>query len=58
MQEQLKEGMDVKEVVLPVPFSLMRVIYMAFTSVCLVPVDPIWTGMEGLNWGMIFSEVG
>lgn len=43
MQEQPKEGMDVKEEVIKVPCSLMRVIYLGFTSIYLVPVafDPI-----------------
>lgn len=38
MKEQPKEGMDVKEEVMQVPCSLMRVIYTAFTSIHLVPV--------------------
>lgn len=43
MQEQPKEGMDVKEEVMQVPCPLMKVIYMAFTSIHLAPVasDPI-----------------
>lgn len=38
MQEQPKEGVDVEEEVVKVPCSLMRVIYVTFTSIHLIPV--------------------
>lgn len=65
MQEQPKEGMEVKEEVMQVPCSLMRVTYKAFTSIHLVPVafDPIphfnlLTVREGPELGYFQRWVG
>lgn len=62
MQEHPKEGMDVKEEV--IPCSLMRDIYMEFTSIHLVPVAfyPIphsnLLDSHGRTQTGVFSEVG
>lgn len=65
MQEQPKEGMEVKEEVMQVPCSLMRVIYKAFISIHLVPVafDPVphfnlLTVREGPKLGYFQRWVG
>ena len=58
IREQAGEGMGVKEEVIKGPCSLMRVTYMAFTFVHLVPVafDPVPhfslldSQRKGLDW--------